>query len=64
MSCLPGTPEGDVPQPFVGNAVARATAADPLEDPLQAWLSLMEVIEALCPEWPPRATASGGEFRL
>jgi hypothetical protein len=64
MSCLPGATEATFPQHLVGNAVARAPAADPLEDPLQAWLSLMEVIEALCPEWPPRSTTSGVEFRL
>jgi|GEM_PF-2700646 len=64
MNYFPGATEATFPQPFVGNAVARAPAADPLEDPLQAWLSLMEVIEALCPEWPPRAIISGAEFRL
>lgn len=51
MSCLPGAPEATFPQPAVGSAVARAPAADSLEDPLQAWLSLMGVVEALCPEW-------------
>jgi hypothetical protein len=64
MSYLPIATESTFPHPFAGNAVARAPAADPHEDPLQAWLSLMEVIEALCPEWPPRATTSGVEFRL
>ena len=64
MSYLPGATEATFPQPVVGIAVARAPVADPPEDPLQAWLSLMEVVEALCPEWPPRATTSGVEFRL
>lgn len=64
MSYLPGATEATFPQPVVGNRVARAPVADSLEDPLQAWLSLKEVIEALCPEWPPRAVISGVEFRL
>ncbi len=34
------------------------------QDPVAAWLSLMEVVEALCPEWPKRETASGGAFKL
>ena len=36
MNYLPGATEATFPQPFVGNAVAQAPAADPLEDPLKA----------------------------
>ena len=64
MNYLPGATEPTFPQPVVGNAVVRAPVALQLDDPLQAWLSLMEVVEALCPEWPPRATTSGVEYRL
>lgn len=34
-------------------------------DPLEAWVDLMDAVEALCPEWPERAArhhAAG--FRL
>lgn len=64
MSYLPGATEVSFPQPLVGKAIARVLAADSLEDPLQAWLGLMQVIEALCPEGLPHATTSGVEFRL
>lgn len=64
MSYLPVATEATFSQPVVGNAIARVPAAESPEDPLQAWLSLMEVVEALCPEWPPRATVSGVDFRL
>jgi hypothetical protein len=38
----------------------RSTAGDPF----QAWLELMEVVEALCPRWPERQRITIGEFRL
>ena len=50
-------------QPICGNLAEPARAAEP-QDSIEAWLSLMEVVEALCPEWPPREILSVGEFRL
>ena len=49
-------------EPLVGDAgvgfrpVARADLSD--------WIELMEVVEALCPVWPERRAAIGGEFKL
>lgn len=35
------------------------------DDPLQAWLELMEVIEALCTRWPQRSSSlRDATFRL
>lgn len=32
--------------------------------PIEAWLDLMEVVEALCPAWPPAAPTRAGDYRL
>ncbi len=37
-----------------------ARSADPIGD----WIALMEVVEALCPQWPYRAPSIGGRFEL
>ena len=34
------------------------------QDPIGAWLDLMEVVEALCPQWPAQAATRAREFRL
>ncbi len=41
-----------------------AYAPTPAQDPFQAWMDLMEVVEALCPRWPVRPRLIGGDFRL
>jgi hypothetical protein len=33
-------------------------------DPIDAWMELMEAIEALCPVWPERIVVEGTDFRL
>jgi hypothetical protein len=33
-------------------------------DPFEAWVELMEAVEALCPHWPQRPRATGGVFKL
>lgn len=33
-------------------------------DPVAAWLDLMEVVEALCPQWPVRNPIVGRDYRL
>jgi len=38
----------------------RACSDDPIED----WINLMEVVEALCPEWLQREPLIGGRFEL
>ena len=33
--------------------------------PIQAWIDLMDVVEALCPEWPEMVLSMGpGDYRL
>ena len=32
--------------------------------PLDAWMDLMEAVEALCPRWPERPLAIGQNYRL
>ena len=34
------------------------------QDPIGAWLDLMDVVEALCPQWPEPTPARAREFRL
>ena len=36
----------------------------PARDPLDAWISLMEAVEALCPRWPAREHRMTGDFKL
>jgi hypothetical protein len=33
-------------------------------DPIDAWIELMEAVEALCPEWPQREPWVGETYRL
>ncbi|MGH8121688.1 MAG: hypothetical protein ACREPT_02840 [Rudaea sp.] len=33
-------------------------------DPLDAWMDLMEAVEALCPRWPQREVSVGRIFLL
>jgi hypothetical protein len=32
--------------------------------PIEAWLDLMDVVEALCPTWPAVAPTRDGDYRL
>jgi len=34
----------------IGKAIRPARS----NDPVAAWMDLMEAVEALCPRWPPR----------
>jgi hypothetical protein len=33
-------------------------------NPFEAWMNLMEAVEALCPVWPERSVITVGEFKL
>jgi len=59
------TSKNSLPEPFPfardGGMPYRA-AAD--QDPFEAWMSLMEAVEALCPEWPEREVGMKGTFKL
>ncbi len=39
------------------SVLGKASAVDPIAE----WLSLMEVVQMLCPEWPVRDTPTQGE---
>lgn len=32
--------------------------------PIEAWVDLMEAVEALCPRWPEREISIGRDYRL
>jgi len=34
------------------------------QHPIEAWIDLMEVVEALCPVWPEATAARTGDYRL
>lgn len=64
MNCLPTSTEPAGLTPFSGADVLSQGAAAAPQDPIAAWLDLMEVAEALCPEWPQRSVRAWSEFRL
>jgi hypothetical protein len=47
-----------VGEPLVGGYVVLASL--PGKGDLSDWVELMEVVEALCPVWPERATGVAG----
>jgi hypothetical protein len=51
------------PAPLAASA-GEAHAPPVLAEPVDAWLDLMEVIEALCPRWPTRSLPTGTDYRL
>lgn len=64
MNCLPTSTEPARLAHFSSaDALPQSTAAGP-QDPVAAWLDLMEVVEALCPEWPQRSVRAWRDFRL
>lgn len=57
-------PASDPRQPLLvaeGGVPYRASGE---RDPFAAWMDLMEVVESLCPRWPPRELSVGHTFRL
>lgn len=62
MRCLAGATEATSAQPICRNLPVPAAAAS--QDGFEEWLGLMEVVEALCPEWPRREIGEGGDFRM
>lgn len=54
----------DAPVILVADGGLRHTVP-PSADPIADWLDLMEVVEALCPEWPePAPPRPGWIYRL
>jgi hypothetical protein len=33
-------------------------------DGIDAWINLMEAVEAMCPHWPDRAPTAGSDYRM
>lgn len=64
MNCLPNTTEPARLAHFSGADVLPQSTAAAAQDPIAAWLDLMEVVEALCPQWPQRSARALREFRL
>ena len=66
---MSSSPKSRLPDPVAGLVLVREGGVEyrpaPSPDPFVAWVELMEVIEALCPRWPPRApTIESGRFVL
>lgn len=49
-------------EPLIGRDVIAS--ALPAKGDLSDWVELMEVVEALCPVWPPQAASVGSDYRL
>jgi len=62
MNSWPTSPSKTLP-PFVEEGGVSYCTAD-ATDPVEAWIQLMEVIEALCPQWPRREPMLGHTFLL
>ena len=64
-SCSPDGDEMLLREPVLVREGGVAYAAEPVGDPFVALAELMEVVEALCPEWPRRhSTLAKGQFLL
>jgi hypothetical protein len=57
----------------IGAGMSRTHLTDAIEwhvplpaprQPIDAWIDLMEVVEALCPTWPERGLSCGVDYRL
>lgn len=66
---MPSLPNSTASPPASENAALAASAGVPYAwkgegSPLDAWIDLMEAVEALCPRWPERPMAVSGDYRL
>jgi hypothetical protein len=62
MNSLPALPTETQPL-FVSEGGVEYRVSDAV-DPFDAWVQLMEVVEALCPRWPERERRIDGVFLL
>jgi hypothetical protein len=67
MNCLDEPCAAESGLGVTGPVVLAADAGVPWEpapavDPIASWLSLMEVVQALCPEWPAREQPTRGSI--
>ena len=51
-------------EPLLVREGGVAYRPEPDADPFAALADLMEVVEALCPQWPPRELCIGEDYRL
>ncbi len=51
-------------QPLCENVFERARAIPAPRGDLSDWVELMELVEVLCPVWPPHEPLFRGEFKL
>jgi hypothetical protein len=70
MNSLPETPAHNLPLGVQSPAVLAREAGVPFQtaanscsgvDPIAEWLSLMEVVQMLCPVWPVREKPMQGD---
>jgi hypothetical protein len=62
MNSWPTSPSDTQPL-FVSEGGVEYRVSD-AADPFDAWIQLMEAVEALCPQWPERAHRIDGVFLL
>ena len=63
MTCPADDAVAIAPTPFTTVAGWESMLPIPVH-PIQSWLDLMEVVEALCPEWPAAFVTGPGDYRL
>lgn len=61
MNSSTGTEADDRPRIVLVREAGVPYAASLDTDPVVAWMSLMEVVEALCPRWPAREPSKAWE---
>jgi hypothetical protein len=66
---MSSSPRSTTRQQRIQDAPLAASAGKPYAperrgNPVDQWMELMEVVEALCPRWPERAALIGRDYRL
>ena len=64
MKSSPISTADDSRRGFFVREAGVAYRPSPTRDPFEAWIALMEAVEALCPRWPAREHRMTGEFKL
>ena len=64
MKSSPISTADDSRRGFFVREAGIAYRPSPARDPFDAWISLMEAVEALCPRWPAREHRMTGDFKL
>ncbi|MBS0555910.1 MAG: hypothetical protein JSR27_00695 [Proteobacteria bacterium] len=64
MKSSPTSTTDDPRREFFVREAGIAYRSSRERDPFEAWISLMDAVEALCPRWPERERRMTGEFKL